>query len=167
MALVIEDGSGLNNAQSYASVEALKEFAKRRGLTVPQGNSECEALLTLAWDAMLGLDYVGVRATKEQAGDFPRDGVEIDGFRYGRTELPTQLSDTQCALAIEAQKTDLLPTLPANSSGAVVEKSVGPITIRYAESGRSTNRPIVEKARAYLRKLLRNGGGVFVSVSRA
>lgn len=158
MAIEVEDGSGNADAQSYASVEYFKAYAKRRGLTVPGSNPDCEALLAIAWDAMLGLDYVGTRATKAQAGDFPRDNVSIDGFSFERSEIPPQLLNAQCALAIEAQRTDLMPTIAANSAGPLISSTVGPITRTYANSGRASTRPIVEKAKAHLGKLLRSGG---------
>ena len=166
MSLVLETGAGLPSAQSYAGVVAFKAYAKARGASVPAGESACEVLLLKAMDAMQGLDYIGNRATKAQALDWPRVNVTIDGFAYGTAELPIQLVEAQCALAIEAQKVDLLPTQNINAQGAVIEETMGAITTRYADPGRTLSRPIVEKAKAHLRKLLR-GGDSFMRVVRA
>lgn len=166
MALVIEDGTGKADAQTFASVDYLKAYAKARGITIPTVPADLESMLMLGMDAMRDLDYVGSKATKAQALPFPRTGVKIDDFEYASTELPSLLLDGQCALAIESKKTDLLPTIAANSSGGVIEKTVGEITLRYADSGRASTRPIVEKAKVHLRKLLRSGGNT-LRVSRA
>lgn len=158
MALIVEDGTGKSDAQTYASVSQLQTYATGRRASLPNSTLDREALLLKAMDAMQGLDYVGSRATKSQALDWPRRGVRIDSFEYASTEIPKQLLDAQCALAIEAQTTDLLPTIGANAAGAVISRTVGPITTTYADSGRASNRPTVEKAKAHLRPLLRSGG---------
>lgn len=158
MAIEVEDGTGKANANSYASIQNLKDFASARRFAIPASNPELEALLMKAMDAMRGLDYAGSKATKNQALDWPRVGVKVNGFCYGADELPPALINAQCALAIEAQRTELLPTISANASGGMIERTVGPITRRWEGGGRSSTRPIVEKAKAYLSELLRTGG---------
>jgi hypothetical protein len=159
MALIVEDGSGLPDAQAYASVAQLRAYASARRITLPT-DAECEAMLVLGADAMRGLDYKGSRATKSQALDFPRIGVCIDGFEYASSELPPQLIDANCALAIESRNQDLLPTISAESRGPVVQETVGPVSRAYASGGIAPGRPLVHKAQVYLRKLLRNSGGL-------
>lgn len=168
MALVVEDGIGRSDARSYASVAYLVAYAKARGITLPDGLPDKEIMLVTGWDAMLGLDYKGERATRDQAGDFPRFDICVDGFAYASTELPPLLLDGQCALAVASRTTDLQPTFAPNATGAVIEKTVGPITTRYADAGRGNTTPIVVKANAFLRKLLRSGGGTSsIRVERA
>lgn len=158
MALELEDGTGKSNAQSYASVAVLKAYARLRGATLPAGDTECERLLIKAMDRMNGLNYIGERCTKEQALDWPRYNVCIDGFGFESTDLPRQLEQAQCAFAIEALSTDLMPTTQANAPGSVVEETVGPVTLRYSNDGRRNSVPAVAKAEALLRVLLRRNG---------
>lgn len=162
MALILETGQGLATSQTYASVETLRAYAKARGESVPSNNAECEALLLKAMDYMRGLRYKGERASKEQALDWPRYGVVIDNFPYSSTELPRQLEQAQCALAIAAQKIDLLPTTPANTSGPVIEEQIGPIKTVYANTGRVRPVPAIASADALLRPLLRFNGLVAI-----
>lgn len=158
MALVIETGAGFPNAQSYVDVETLKAYAKARGETLPTGESALDALLLRAMDFLYGLDFIGTRCTKEQALDWPRYDVMIDGFGYLQTELPRELIFAQCALAIEASKADLMPTIVANAPGPKISQSVGPISIAYANPGRVNRLPAVSKAQALLGKIIRHGG---------
>lgn len=159
MAIVVEDGTGGNpNANSYASVETLRAYAKARGESVPSSNPECEALLLKAMDYMRGLNFVGDRASRDQPLDWPRKNVVVEGFRYSSTELPRQLEQAQCALAIAAQRTELLPTTPANTSGPVIEKTVGPITVKYSNAGRINQVPAIASADAILRTILKRNG---------
>lgn len=158
MTLILEDGTGKADANTYASVETLKAYAKARGATVPSSPAECEALLIKAMDYMRGLDYIGDRATRDQALDWPRYNVVIENFPYNSTTLPRQVEQAQCALAIEAQKTELLPTTPGNTSGPVIEKTVGPVTFKYANAGRVNKVPAVAKADTILRTILKRNG---------
>lgn len=159
MAIVVEDGTGSNaNANSYASIETFRAYAKARGETVPSSAVECEALLLKAMDYMRGLNFKGARATKAQPLDWPRRGVYIDNFPYSTNELPRQLEQAQCALAIAAQTIDLLPTTPANTSGPVVEETMGPIKTVYANTGRVRPVPATASADVLLRSLLKYSG---------
>lgn len=158
MPLITEDGTGKPNAQSYASVESLKAYAKARGESVPSSIPDCEALLMKAMDYMRGKDYVGDRATKEQALDWPRHNVVVEGFPYSSTELPRQVEQSQCALAIAAQTVDLLPNTPANTSGPISEETIGEITTRYANTGRISQVPAISKADVILRTILKRNG---------
>jgi len=162
MSLVIETGGGLPNAESYATVAFFKSFAASLGETVPTTEKECEVLLRKGMEPMQrGDDYLGCRYSRDQALDWPREGVVVDRFAYATSELPSQLARAQCVYAIEAHKgTDLMPTRPANTQGAIVEETVGPLTTRYAESGMAITVPKVERAERILRPLLRNAGGI-------
>lgn len=164
MALIVETGAGLSNAQTYATVTQLKAFAAARGLSVPSAQSECEVLLVKAADAMRGLAYKGDRVSRSQAMDFPRSGVCIDGFSYASTEIPIEVVHGQCALAIEAQTTDLLPTAAASAYGPVIQETVGPVSTTYAESGVSRSTPLVQKARIFLAKALSHGGNTMAII---
>lgn len=157
MALIVEDGTGLSTAQTYATAAQLKTFAAARGQTVPSSQSDLEVLLTKAIDAMRGLNYIGDRVSKTQALDWPRSSVSIDGFSYASTEIPAELVNGQCALAIEVQTIDLLPTAAASAYGPVIQETVGPVSVSYAESGASRSTPLVQKARVFLAKVLRYG----------
>lgn len=154
MALVIEDGTGKADANSYASTATLKAYAKERGVTLPSSEAALEILLLKAMDTMKGLRYVGERATKEQALDWPRYNVCVDGFPFASTELPRELEQAQCALAIEWNTTDMLPTTPANAPGPVVSKTVGPISVAYASNNGASRVPHSAKAEVLLRMLL-------------
>lgn len=163
MAIIVEDGSGSNPlANSYASIDTLRAYAKARGETVPSNAAECEALLHKAMDYMRGLRYKGERATKAQPLDWPRYGVYIDNFPYSSTELPRQLEQAQCALAIAAQTIDLLPATPANTSGPVIEEQIGPIKTVYANTGRLRSVPAIASADVLLRSLLKYSGLVAI-----
>lgn len=127
MALIVEDGSGLPNAESYISVEDADAYFSARGnaswaaLTVEAK----EAALRLATDYMsaaYGGKWCGKRLTDTQALDWPRTG---------RDGIPEALK-RQCAeLAVRASTGPLM----ADQGAAVQSETVGPISVTYAKGG--------------------------------
>jgi hypothetical protein len=160
MTLVIEDGTGKLDGQSYASVDDLRAYAKLRGATLPTQDSACEILLMKAMDYLEGLNYQGERFRPDQQPlSWPRVDVEIEGWPLPYNDIPRQLIYAQCALAIEAQTTELLPTRDINDpSGAVTSQTVGPVTTVYTNAGVVRRVPAVAKADVMLRLLLRRQG---------
>jgi hypothetical protein len=159
MALIVEDGTAKVDSQTYATVAELRAYAALRASTVPAADAECEVLLVKAMDYLHGQDFIGERRTKEQALDWPRYDAVIEWWPVNDNEIPRQLIQAQCALAIEAQTVDLLPTLPVGQKGVVISESVaGAVSVAYANPERVRNMPAMAKAMALLRLLLRNRG---------
>lgn len=164
MSLIIEDGSGLSNSQSYASAEDLRAYADLRGATVPTANADCEVLLMRAMDRLYDENFVGDKFTSDQALPWPRIFVWIEGWPIPSNEIPRQLIQCQCAFAIEAQTVELLPTQDITASGQVISEKVGPIETAYANTGVVRRVPAVAKADALLRVLIKRSGLVAVRV---
>jgi hypothetical protein len=158
MTLIIEAGQAATDSQSYATAQDLKDYAKARSATVPGGTNDLEVLLLKAMDYLESKDFVGDRRTKTQALKWPRIYAEVECWPIRSDEIPRQLVQAQCALAIEAQTTDLLPTVQANASGAITQETVGPITTVYANPGSVQRVPAFAKADALLRTLLKRSG---------
>lgn len=163
MALIIENGSGVAGANTYASVAALREYAALRGITLPVDDPSCEVLLIKAmdyFDSVVG--WQGVKANPNNPLDFPRTGVVVDGVTLPSTAIPSILIQAQVTLATEANKTDLQPNQMPNDKGAVIEASAQTGThVKYA-APIATNirtKPFFAKVDGLLSKLLSSGGG--------
>lgn len=163
MALIIEDGTAKADAQSYATVAELRGYAGVRGATVPTPDADCEALLIKAMDFLEGQNFVGDRYSKAQALAWPRVNAEVENWPLSYDEIPRQLIQAQCALAIEAQTVDLLPTIDVNAKGPrIAEEVAGAVKVAYANPGRARNVPAIAKAEVLLRTLLKRSGLVAV-----
>lgn len=175
MALIIEDGTGVVDANSYVTLEQLATYATARGVELPATEPEQEVLLYNAIAYMESLAYKGFRYTAEQSLSWPREGVIIDGWLYGSEDLPRNLLQAQMVLAVDSMTVDLLPTIVPDSVGAVVEKTVvGAVTVKYANprssdsggSGTTAGGVQLARAQALLRPLLASQGAQ-VPVGRA
>lgn len=149
MSIVIETGTIVTGANSYATVADLVAYAEARGDTLPSGTAAREKLLVKAMDYLNLLSYKGNRVSATQPLDWPRFGVEIEGWPLTSTEIPRQLVQAQCVLAIEYAAQDLMPTTEANHSGAIASQSVGGVSVSYA-GGTANKVPVVAKAAALL-----------------
>lgn len=165
MALIPETGAGVANADTYATEAEFVTFAGQRGVTLTTGVAE--GLLRTAMSRLANLDYIGYRVARDQSLDWPRADVCIDGFSYASTELPAHLKKAQMALAWAARSTELQPVVAADARGAVIEKTVGPLTTRYAERRELLSKARVPEADGYLAKLLRSGAGHTFRIQRA
>lgn len=120
---------------SYASVDDLKKYAEDRNITL--ADSGLEPLLITAMDYLESQRWLGKRADNEQPLSFPRIGLSRDGVAIPDGEIPKQLIQAQCRLAIESRENDLQPTLGAE---ILSERIEGALTVQYAE-GTNTGAP--------------------------
>lgn len=128
MAFVVEDGTGLPNANSYASVEFADAYFAERGITTWTGTPEAKQSALI-----LGTDYIevmpaswdGCPTTEVQALKFPRD-------KWQGVPLPLQRATV--LYAVRALTAKLTPDPVVDPSGLqvvstkkkvdVIEKSV-------------------------------------------
>lgn len=163
MALIIEDGSGVAGANTYASVAALRGYASLRGITLPVDDASCEVLLIKAMDYFDSVgSWQGVKANPDNPLDYPRVGVVVDDVTLSSTAIPSILITAQIILATEANKTDLLPNQMPTDKGAIIEASAQTGThVKYAApiAGNARTKPFFAKVDGLLSKLLQHGGG--------
>ncbi|WP_192560281.1 DnaT-like ssDNA-binding protein [Pseudomonas allokribbensis] len=131
MTLIIEDGTGRPDAESYASAEDLAMYAVKFGVVIPAEVPAQEALLRRAALAMDGMTWKGRKTNSEQALSWPRRGVELDREIKPDNYLPARIQYGQMALAAEIHQDDIDP--PEKRRGAVtLERVEGAVTREYA-----------------------------------
>lgn len=159
--LIIEDGIGRADAESYATAEELAMYAQKRGVTVPADDDEREVLLVKAMDKLGEYDarWLGCRASSTQALAWPRKDVWLNGSRFPANTIPRELQYAQLAFAIEAISNDLQKTVTPQDTGPVIEKTVdGAVTVKYANPGKVLPVSAFAKADALVAVLLKRGG---------
>jgi len=161
VALIVEDGSGVAEAESYVSVEAAGVFFSARDLAPP-----AEGLLRRAMDYLETLSWAGRVAEGTQPLAFPRAGLtNRNGAPLGADLVPPELVRAQLWLAYYiGQGTD--PGAPAALN--VRREKVGPIDTEYAVGvGARHAIRIEELPRVYreLEPFLANDSGTLVRTS--
>lgn len=162
-----EDGSGVDGANSYASLDDLRAYAELRGVTLPADDSACGVLLIKAMDYLLQYDdgprghfWIGDgKSDPDQPLAWPRTDVWRDGALQSDDYMPRELEYATCALAVEASTNDLQPTrLPTDTGPVTLKRVEGAVTVEYANPGKVMHVAAFAKADALLNTLLRRRG---------
>lgn len=142
MALIIEDGTGVANANSYVDLTEARSFAESRGLTLPEGDTEAETELVKGFDYINTFRtlYGGSKASCTQSGQFPRSGLYIDGCEVPANSIPFEIKQAQ---VYAASLTTTGEELYVNSSGKEVasERVEGAVSVSYFENGNPNAQP--------------------------
>lgn len=172
MPLVVENGSGVAGANTYADDAAFQAYALARGLTLPATQTEREVLLTFAMDYLETLRdrFKGRKTNPAQACQWPRECVVIDSGlgTYGGQPIPSdaipaELIKAQCQLAYDQSQTDLLPT---GDGRQVILEKVDVLETHYSDTKSTVIQPVFTKANAILKPLLINSSGFALSSVR-
>lgn len=149
MALVVETGAGVANADTWASLAYAKQYATRVGNTafVDADTEFLEPALRKAvryLDAVYGDRYAGVRTNprSEQSLSWPRAGfVWDDGEELADNVIPQNLIDAQVEAAMLewASPGALQPSAGAPRGKKAVQ--VGPISVTYDDAASSASSP--------------------------
>lgn len=157
MALIVEDGTGKDDAESYLTAAEARAILAKRGQTLPADDAEAEPLLVRAMDYIETLEprFKGTRTSTTQALAWPREDVTVNGVALGSDAIPSQLKQAQARLAFDAQTLDLMPT---SSGRAVKRQKVDVIETEYEDSGGSAvAQPQLTAAMAFLDPLFETG----------
>lgn len=158
MALIIEDGTIVDNANSYVTDAEYTSFAQLRGYTIGSSGSERERELIKAMDYLEGLRhrYKGYKASRSQPLQFPRVGVYFDNYGQDGVVIYKELKLAQMELAKVSREFDLLPnSLNENIQSA----SLGDLSVTYF-NGSATNGPQLVSAFNHLKPLLTSSNTV-------
>lgn len=134
MTLTVEDGTGVADADAYASIATVDAYATARALTAWTGADAVKEAAIREATVYLDTSYAwkGVIESDAQALAWPREGV-LD--REGRevTGLPQRVIDACCELAVQK----LTSALVASRTEAEVQAlTAGSVSITYARGNR-------------------------------
>lgn len=170
MAIIVEDGSIVANANSYVTRANFITYAADRGITIANTTASDVFLIKAAEHIDQHEDNLkGTRREKTQSMAFPRTGLTIDGWYWGSDEIPRNVVLCQYAFAMDlAASIDLLnrPQNPGLAKRS--ETVVGAVSVEYA-IGASQNQKLsrTSTADALLHSLLKNSGLRTVQLVRA
>ena len=159
--LIVEDGSGVTNANSYETVAGVRAYALNRGIVLSAVDNDVIVQLITACDYLESFadQYVGQPVLYTQALSWPRQMVQFDpNTPFPTNAIPTQLIQAQDEAVIAIfQGITLQPDVDYSGGGYLIEAKVGPIISKYSEKIGTTSEPILPKVMAKLKMLLNPG----------
>lgn len=168
MTLLVEDGTGLADAESYISVTDADTYHGNRGNTLwaTMNVTERENCLRRATEYMVGFygeRWKGEKKLGTQALDWPRYNVWLDArtpVLVSDTTIPRAVVNACAELAFRAASGPLVD----DQTRGILEEAVGPIKIKYDEhSPQQARYPHVT---LILSSYLRSSGGATVKLVR-
>lgn len=156
--LIIEDGSVVTDANSFATDEEFKTYTNLRCFAVPATQPAREALLVLAMDYLFSKEQQmqGCRVSSEQELPYPRSGVVANCFNVAGDSIPKSLKQAQMELALQASTSELLISASVNN---VSKEKLGDLEVEYF-SGGAWSSVRTDRADAYLDPLMQSGGNL-------
>jgi hypothetical protein len=152
MAIIVEDGSIVTGANSYATTAELSAFAAARNITL-SGDYTTEQLLIIAMDYIENLAYKGMKVRSDQPLQWPRVDVYLDAYYFDSDAIPSQLKNGQMQVALSIDAGNSPQQIAPRKT--IMEK-VGDLAVQYAAGSSSV--AIDPKINAFLYKLLDAGG---------
>ena len=159
MALEVEDGSIVTGAESYISVADASNYHTVRGNTAWAAlttDALREAALRRATDYMRQAyrsRWQGYKVNEDQALDWPRYDVEVEGYAIDSDIVPTEIKNACAELALKASSAELNPDL----TQGVLSETVGSISVTYDKASPQFTR--YRAIDSLLSPYLKAGGG--------
>ena len=131
--IIIEDGSIVENANAFDSLENVRFFAAQRNVTLSEDDEIVKSQMIKASDYLNSkeCDFQGQIVSIDQNLVFPRYNVLIADSYLPADVIPKSLKTAFSQLIIaQADGFDLQPNTSAEDW--VTEETIGPITTKYA-----------------------------------
>lgn len=164
MALIIEDGTGLSNADSFVSIADADAYHAAIGNSTWTGTDEVkeQALRRASRFLSDSFKWKGypVRG-RDQSLAWPRFYVEdSEGYGIDSDEIPSEITKATNELALLELITPGTMTPTVTLSERVKREKVGPLEVEYLNAGVDAwaDRPVVTKVIDLVGGLLRPGG---------
>jgi hypothetical protein len=132
--LIIENGSIVAGADSFATRAEFIAYALKRGITVAN-DVAADAKLVKAFDFINGLEssLMGWLVSELQEGAYPRYGLLLQTFSIASTVVPKQAKQYQLSLALDLEAgIDIFNPGPSASTPVRVNRVEGVVTQEFA-----------------------------------
>lgn len=167
MALIVEDGSIVADADSFISLARGRELAARFGLTISSNDD------TANIELIQGAMYVnaqesrmsGDRVSAEQTMCYPRSDVYKYGFMISDNSIPNELEKAQIYAAAEIHANG--SPWSVDNGLSIASKTVsGAVAVSYFNNGKSGKRYTIDAVDMILQPLFGGGGLASFNVTR-
>lgn len=151
---IVEDSTGLPNANSLASVQDFKDYYSLRNVNISTlTDTQIEGFLVLGTDYIVQkYDFKGSKLKDTQSLPFPR-------VVNNETIFPTNVKYAAILLAFKSQNGSLL----ADSQQQVKKEKVDVLEVEYMDG--SSSEVVYNDVLGYLKPYLSNAGNVY-NISR-
>lgn len=163
MALIVEDGTGLADADSYISLVDARAYASKYGYVLPIDDDEADVMLrkgTLYVD-LYESSFSGSRLNDTQALAWARvNAYKCSGYNQIPIASDSIPNEIKCAQVIAANAYSANVDVRANNDGKAVasEEVVGAVKVAYFDNGKTGSTIEITAALDMINSLMCSGG---------
>lgn len=159
MTIIVEDGSGVLNANSYVSLINARAILTPLGqdLDLDDDIAEQQILNAARYVEAFRAKFQGWKTTIDQSLQWPRVAVVIDGIIIDIDVIPQDLIDAQVFSAYEFSQGQILQ--PSSSGQSIQSEEVsGAVKVSYFDMGAIDGSPTLVRVNDSLNPLFDFGG---------
>lgn len=171
MTLILEDGSGVAGANSYASEDTFDNYADDHGVVLADGDAEAALIrASTAIDARYTNAFPGYRKSGRQQGlQWPRAAAyDVAGWLIRDDEVPIEIIQATCEAAVRelAAPNSMMPDL--ERGGKIDSIRAGSVGITWSSAASAyTTFTLIDGILINILSGIGNGGGLFGMVIRS
>ena len=167
MTIIVEDGSQVENSNSYSTRADYIAYALTLGVTISDSTTADVQLIKSAEYIMHHeANLKGCRVSRSQSMAYPRTGLYIEGWYWDSDEIPRQVILCQLAFAMDINGGEDLYNRSVNPNQAVIGERVEDVVdVKYSDPG-SQKLSKSSSGDALLAALLNNGGLMSIPTTR-
>jgi hypothetical protein len=156
--LIVENGSLVENANTFVTQEEAIAYAAQRGVALEEGD-ELAAWLVRAGDWINAQDsrLKGMQVSLSQAMVYPRAGIFVNYEELPDNEIPRAVKTAQILVAMAIREG--MPVLENVEGPILKSEQIGPLAFVYENSSMELGQARLTAAEAALRPLVSNSGG--------
>lgn len=141
--LIVEDGTGIVNANTYVDIDYVKSYLTSRVANLPS-DAELERHIVLACDFIESINrFSGTPTNAMQPLQFPRSHVYVAGATVDPATVPEPVKRAQAQLVLDTVLSGK-PLMSASTAYALKRRTLGPLTMEYATGSGKVNTPVTE-----------------------
>ena len=144
MAFTVEDGSGLESANAYATLEFVNDYHSDRGTAAWTGTDDFRQSAIIRATEYIEAAYrwqTGAKTNPRQRLGWPREDAEDrEGAPIANDVVPLVVQEATAELAVRALTEDLLPSFDRITSS----ETIGPLSVSYFDNKTLPRFPIVD-----------------------
>jgi len=138
MAIIVEDGTLIADANSYVSIADVDAYATSRGLVWTGDDAVKGAAILGAMDYIESKPFVGYVSTSTQLLQWPRSGAYANGWNITSDNIPLMLIKATCQATVDQMAGDMMPTL--KRGGAIKRRKVDVLETEFFEGASATTK---------------------------
>ena len=166
--LIIEDGTGVADANTYISLIDARTLAEQYGWALPALDDDANVALINGYNYLNTLEsgMCGTRSYEDQTGAFPRDDCSCGNFAIASDVIKAEVKQAQARAAVTfGVGTDVNPD--SDGKNVASETVTGAVSVSYFNNGKTGDSVKITEAIQFLERCyLTNANGINFNVVR-